>query len=75
MSTPLTQQAQARLRTEHPVRGLAEELIVDYFRQAIAQAPADGTLGGVAAARNGAVTEMTASCLVWDTAGMAILCP
>ena len=47
--------------TKDNIRDAVEELIVDYFRQAIAQAPADGTLGGVAAARNAAVTEMLAA--------------
>ena len=47
--------------TKDNIRDAVEELIVDYFRQAIAQAPADGTHGGVAAARNAAVTEMLAA--------------
>ncbi|HEX3191255.1 MAG TPA: hypothetical protein VHS30_15890 [Streptosporangiaceae bacterium] len=46
---------------EYNIRDAVEELIVDYFRQAIARAPADGTHGGVAAARNAAVTEMLAA--------------
>jgi AcrR family transcriptional regulator len=47
--------------TKDNIRDAVEELIVDYFRQAIAQASADGTHGGVAAARNAAVTEMLAA--------------
>jgi TetR/AcrR family transcriptional regulator, regulator of cefoperazone and chloramphenicol sensitivity len=47
--------------TKDNIRDAVEELIVDYFRQAIAQAPADGRPGGVAAARNAAVTEMLAA--------------
>jgi hypothetical protein len=38
MSTPLTQQPQPGYAQN--IRFAAEELIVDYFRQAIAQAPA-----------------------------------
>jgi AcrR family transcriptional regulator len=47
--------------TKVNIRDAVEELIVDYFRQAIAQARADGTPGGVAAARNAAVAEMLAA--------------
>lgn len=47
--------------TKDRIRDAVEELVVDYFRQAIARAPADGTPAGVAAARNAAVTEMLAA--------------
>ena len=44
--------------TKDRLRDTVEELIVDYFRQAIARAPADGTPAGIAAARDAAVAEM-----------------
>jgi AcrR family transcriptional regulator len=47
--------------TKDNIRDAVEELIVDYFHQAIDRAPADGTPAGVAAARNAAVTEMLAA--------------
>lgn len=47
--------------TKDRIRDAVEELVVDYFRQAIARAPADGTPAGAAAARNAAVTEMLAA--------------
>ena len=47
--------------TKDRIRDAVEELVIDYFRQAIARAPADGTPAGVAAGRNAAVTEMLAA--------------
>ena len=47
--------------TKDRIRDAVEELVVDYFRQAIARAPADGTPADVAAARDTAVTEMLAA--------------
>ena len=44
--------------TKDNIRDAVEELIVDYFRQAIARAPADGTPADFAAARDAAVAEM-----------------
>jgi TetR/AcrR family transcriptional regulator, regulator of cefoperazone and chloramphenicol sensitivity len=47
--------------TKDNIRDAVEELVVDYFHQAIDRAPADGTPARVAAARNAAVTEMLAA--------------
>jgi TetR/AcrR family transcriptional regulator, regulator of cefoperazone and chloramphenicol sensitivity len=47
--------------TKDSIRDAVEELIVDYFRQAIARAPADGTPADFAAARDAAVAEMLAA--------------
>jgi TetR/AcrR family transcriptional regulator, regulator of cefoperazone and chloramphenicol sensitivity len=44
--------------TKDHIRDAVEELIVDYSRQAIARAPADGTSANIAAARDAAVAEM-----------------
>ena len=47
--------------TKDHIRDAVEELIIDYFRQAIARAPADGTPADIAAARDAAVAEMLAA--------------
>ena len=47
--------------TKDHIRDAVEELIVDYFRQAIAQAPAGGTPAEIAAARDASVAEMLAA--------------
>jgi TetR/AcrR family transcriptional regulator, regulator of cefoperazone and chloramphenicol sensitivity len=47
--------------TKDSIRDAVEELIVDYFRQAIARAPADGAPADFAAARDAAVAEMLAA--------------
>jgi len=47
--------------TKDRIRDAVEELIVDYFRQAIARAPAGGSPADIAAARDAAVAEMLAA--------------
>ena len=47
--------------TKDNIRDAVEELIVDYFRQAIARAPAGGTPANIAAARDAAVAAMLAA--------------
>ena len=47
--------------TKDNIRDAVEELIVDYFRQAIAQAPAGGTPANIATARDAAVAAMLAA--------------
>jgi AcrR family transcriptional regulator len=48
-------------KTKDGIRDAVEQLVVDYFAQAIAQAPADGTKGEITAARNAAVEQMLES--------------
>ncbi len=43
------------------IRDAVEELVVDYFAQAVAQAPGDGTKGEITAARNLSVERMLES--------------
>ena len=44
--------------TKDRIRDAVEDLVVDYFRQAIARAPAGGSPADIAAARDAAVAEM-----------------
>jgi len=44
--------------TKDRIRDAVEDLVVDYFRQAIARAPASGSPADIAAARDAAVAEM-----------------
>src|ERR1700745_1147154 len=47
--------------TKDRLRDAVEQLVVDYFAQAIAQAPVTGTPAEIAAARDAAVQEMLAA--------------
>jgi len=47
--------------TKDRIRDAVEDLIVDYFRQAIARAPTGGTPANIAAARDAAVAGMLAA--------------
>ncbi|HEU0190752.1 MAG TPA: helix-turn-helix domain-containing protein [Mycobacterium sp.] len=48
-------------KTKDGIRSAVEELVVDYFAHAIAQAPVDGTPRQVALARDASVTKMLES--------------
>jgi AcrR family transcriptional regulator len=62
--------------TKDNIRDAVEELIVDHFRQEIAQAPGRRRARGGAAARNAAVTEtLTANPEVVNYMGRALLDP